>query len=150
MKASLVIIVLAVSSIACSGATHVVKPQDGGVLWVQETNRDLSALGQTTTSVREGTCGSHEKTLDAHGRDEYKYWDCKWQRAVIFATQGWFVSLWQPAAIAGGMVGAGYLIGDGLSKSGSTMNQTNAGGQGMSSVTNTNTVSGTVQGHHNK
>lgn len=94
------ILLAAALAVGCSGVSRVVSDEGGGRVRVQETYRDLSALGPTTATVIVRWCD---------GQVNGSIHNCNDQGTPqLVHTSGYLSGIFNSAVLAGGMVGLGY------------------------------------------
>ena len=108
--AALFVLIAVIMLTGCSQA----KSYQMGDLQVEVLDRP-AAISQSLVVV--GWCERVFLNNDGHCRSD------KMNDMQVFVQTGFVTSLMGPVIQAGGMVGAGALIGDGLSKSGSSVSQ---------------------------
>ena len=124
--AALFVLIAVIMLTGCSQA----KSYQMGDLQVEVLDRP-AAISQSLVVV--GWCERVFLNNDGHCRSD------KMNDMQVFVQTGFVTSLMGPVIQAGGMVGAGALIGDGLSESGSSVNQNSQSSQAnLNAVNQTN------------
>lgn len=139
---SLVVVLCLVSLAACSTDSFVAHPLGGGQYLVQRSLSNPHAWAATPQTNWLETCAGKEKHYP-QGTDGLDLFDCKSAGGYWYTQQtGYLSGILAPALQAGGMIGAGALVGDGLKHSGSTTSSNSTTNATTSSSTSVNVRSG--------
>lgn len=108
----------------CSTDSFVSHPLGGGQYLVQRSLSNPHALAATPQTNWLETCAGKD-TYDEVGTHHLDLFDCRQTGGYWYTQQTGYISgILAPALQAGGMIGAGALVGDGLRHSGATSNST--------------------------
>lgn len=111
----------------CSTDSYVTHPLGGGQYLVQRSLSNPHAWAATPQTNWLETCAGKE-VFNPQGLDKLELFDCKSAGGYWYTQQtGYLSGILAPALQAGGMIGAGALVGDGLKhSSNNTTSSTNS------------------------